>query len=163
MLGFLFSPNGRISRSDIWFKFFFPYLGLSIVATIVDRFLPGADTREIGEGPISAILGLAYLWPSIAVSIKRYHDRGMTGWWVLYGALLLIPGLVSVIMGAMGGQVSFEQLDNLSKLGTREAIFILVGAAEILVVGIVLFVIQYVLRGRRGGNRFGPDPLEGRI
>jgi len=36
---------------------------------------------------------LLLLWPSLAVSVKRWHDRGHSGWWVLVGLIPVIGPL----------------------------------------------------------------------
>ena len=33
-------------------------------------------------------MNLLLVWPAVVVSIKRWHDRGKSGWWVL---VTLIP------------------------------------------------------------------------
>ena len=37
---------------------------------------------------LSLVVGLVLLWPGLAVGVKRCHDRGKSGWWLL---LLFIP------------------------------------------------------------------------
>jgi len=37
---------------------------------------------------IQGVLGLILLIPSLAIAIKRYHDRDKSGWWIL---ILFIP------------------------------------------------------------------------
>jgi uncharacterized membrane protein YhaH (DUF805 family) len=34
------------------------------------------------------VVNLLLLWPALAVSIKRWHDRDHSGWWVL---IALVP------------------------------------------------------------------------
>ena len=84
---FLLSIEGRIPRSSYWLKFFLPYLGLMIVAYILDMIL-GTANPDTGYGLIVGLLSLAGLWPSIAVGVKRLHDRNRSGWFIL---ILLIP------------------------------------------------------------------------
>ncbi|MEL6258109.1 MAG: DUF805 domain-containing protein, partial [Pseudomonadota bacterium] len=96
-LRFLFSPFGRISRADIWLKFFLPYVGLSILFSFVDALVFGYDLDSLTL--FSDILGLFYLWPSFACPIKRFHDRGMTGWWVLAVNVVIIAGALLIGFG----------------------------------------------------------------
>jgi uncharacterized membrane protein YhaH (DUF805 family) len=46
---------------------------------------------------ILSLLTLLVIWPSLAVSIKRWHDRGKSGWWVLIALVPLIGGLWALI------------------------------------------------------------------
>ncbi len=87
MWEFLFSAKGRISRADIWFRFLLPLVALFGLATFLNAALIGEDA-----GPAWIVLILFYLWPSIVVLMKRFHDRGMSGWWVLYSFLLILLG-----------------------------------------------------------------------
>ncbi len=81
---FLFSASGRVSRSQFWLKWVLPYFIVTIV-------LAGVLMAALEPTAASIILGLyllAALWPSIAIYIKRAHDRGRSGWFVL---LLFVP------------------------------------------------------------------------
>src|SRR5271157_5926620 len=44
---------------------------------------------------ISHLTALIFLWPSLAIDIKRWHDLGMSGWSVLlvYGPAVVFYGL----------------------------------------------------------------------
>ena len=43
-------------------------------------------------------------WVSLAISVKRWHDRGKSGWWVLIGFIPIIGGLWALIeTGFLGG------------------------------------------------------------
>jgi len=79
----LFSFKGRMSRSDYWLKGFLPLLPLSILNNVL---LYGVNTEE--SRAIAMILGIIGLWPSMALAIKRLHDRNRSGWFLL---IFLIP------------------------------------------------------------------------
>jgi uncharacterized membrane protein YhaH (DUF805 family) len=55
-------------------------------------------------GPSFALIGCILLWPRLAISIKRLHDRGKSGLWIL---LVFIPVLgwlwLLVDMGFLDG------------------------------------------------------------
>jgi uncharacterized membrane protein YhaH (DUF805 family) len=55
----------------------------------VDPANPAATTQALGMLTIPMfIVALIFLWPSLALYTKRWHDRGKSGWWTL---ILLIP------------------------------------------------------------------------
>jgi len=81
---FLFSAQGRLSRSQFWLKWALPY----IVVTIALFFILSAILEPVPAAVIFSIYLLVALWPSIAIYIKRAHDRGRSGWFVL---LLVVP------------------------------------------------------------------------
>jgi uncharacterized membrane protein YhaH (DUF805 family) len=71
-LDVLFSFNGRLNRKPFWLY----QIGVAIV-TSVPFFL--------GQGWLTGVLEL---WAQAALSVKRAHDRGRSGWFVL---VLLVP------------------------------------------------------------------------
>jgi uncharacterized membrane protein YhaH (DUF805 family) len=84
--------SGRASRSEYWWG----YLGYVVVATVLQIVgLVGAialmNVNESLAGlaillPYLAILGM--IIPSIAVTVRRLHDTGKSGWMIL---IILIP------------------------------------------------------------------------
>ena len=75
--------SGRAQRSELWFFVLFNNLiGISLL--VVDVVTSG----------IPALTTLFQLWtivPAISVSVRRLHDTGRSGWWLLL-ALMPIPG-----------------------------------------------------------------------
>lgn len=76
------SPKGRASRKDLWLRTHLPYLGIYILAVILDVIMGNFDS-ETGYGIISTIVCLLMLWPWTAVFIKRCHDRNRSAWFLL--------------------------------------------------------------------------------
>lgn len=72
--------TGRARRSEFWWFALFAF-GLGIVTTAIDGILGSF-------GIVNALTSLAILLPSIAVGVRRLHDRDMVGWWYL---IVLIP------------------------------------------------------------------------
>ncbi len=44
--------------------------------------------------PVSTVLDSGSILPNLAVAVRRLHDTGRTGWWVLIGLVPLIGFLV---------------------------------------------------------------------
>jgi uncharacterized membrane protein YhaH (DUF805 family) len=82
---FLFSAEGRISRSQFWLKWALPYAVVTLVLYLI-IFMSGV-APTIGLTILSIYL-LAAIWPSIVIYVKRAHDRGRSGWFVL---LFVVP------------------------------------------------------------------------
>ncbi|QLI81518.1 DUF805 domain-containing protein [Chitinibacter fontanus] len=68
--------NGRASRAEFWWWMLFQTLCYLAI------------TLSLGQGMGSSLLLLTLLLPSLAVGIRRLHDIGRSGKWVLIG---LIP------------------------------------------------------------------------
>ena len=74
-----FEFSGRALRSEYWYFMLFSIL-FGIVVGILDVVF---FSSFMGEGPLSLILTLAFLFPSITVAARRLHDSGRSGWWQL--------------------------------------------------------------------------------
>ncbi|MBL8562935.1 MAG: DUF805 domain-containing protein [Gemmobacter sp.] len=88
--------SGRASRSEYWWFVLF----IMIVALVLSGIMMmGMDftTGEMGTlaklaAGLLVIFYLGVLIPSIAVAVRRLHDRNMSGWWYLgFIALSFIP------------------------------------------------------------------------
>ena len=67
--------SGRASRSEFWFFVLF-----NIIAGIILGIIDGiAQTNGI----IGMVYNLAVFLPSLAVGIRRIHDSGKSGWFIL--------------------------------------------------------------------------------
>ncbi len=81
--------NGRSSRSEYWWWYLFVVIG-AVAFAVVDSI--------IGTYPLLyAIWAVAVILPQLAVSIRRLHDRDKSGWWILFGLVPLIGGIMLLI------------------------------------------------------------------
>ena len=71
--------KGRASRSEYWWFVLF---------TIIVNFIATAFPSDITPNPTSIIVSLAIFLPSLGVIVRRLHDLGKSGWWIL---LAIIP------------------------------------------------------------------------
>jgi uncharacterized membrane protein YhaH (DUF805 family) len=73
--------SGRARRKEYWMFFLF-----NIVVAILIGFVFGViqAVTHIDLSGVSLIYSLAILIPSIAVGIRRMHDLGRSGWWILF-------------------------------------------------------------------------------
>ena len=105
MMDLFFSFNGRINRAKWWLGSLAVMVAL-IVLLVVLGFLVGGGMTVGPDGQIQGggagmvvmiIVYLAALWPSLALQIKRWHDRDKSGWWVLIALVPIIGGLWALI------------------------------------------------------------------
>lgn len=90
--------SGRARRSEFWMFYLF-YLLIAIGLTFVDVAI-GTFDEQGGIGLLTALFILGMIAPSIAITARRLHDIGFSGWWQLlyiipFGAIAL---LVFVLM-----------------------------------------------------------------
>ena len=76
--------SGRARRSEYWY-FVLAISIVSIVLTLIDG----------GEGVLSLLWSLGTLLPSLAVGVRRLHDIGRSGWWLL---IILVPLIGFVVL-----------------------------------------------------------------
>ena len=86
----------RACRSEFW------YFGLAsgLLAFIIGFVEVAAgivDIENAGAGILSFIFSLAVLVPSISVTSRRLHDRGLSGWWQLSYVTLIGIFVVMVL------------------------------------------------------------------
>lgn len=94
--------SGRSRRSEYWYFGLF-YLIFYVALAIVDGMIGSFDAKA-GIGLCSGVWALAMLVPSLAVSVRRLHDTGRTGWWLLIGVVPLIGAIVLIVFFAQDGQ-----------------------------------------------------------
>lgn len=94
--------TGRARRQEYWwFGLFVVIVGL--VLSVIESVLFG---RAMGHyGILSGIWNLATLLPSLGVAIRRMHDVGRSGWWLLILFIPLIGALVVLYWFVQRGTV----------------------------------------------------------
>jgi len=77
--------NRRARRKEYWMFLLFNFI-FGIVVVSLDNIL-GIAT-EFGYGPLYGLYALIVFIPGFAVSVRRLHDVGKSGWMIL---ITLIP------------------------------------------------------------------------
>lgn len=152
-LTYLFTAfQGRVPRQAFWIGIVVLIL-LSIgLVTVISQVMGVTLQQHLNQSPeagrVNMIASILLLFPSLAVFIKRLHDRDRTGWWMalVYGLSAL--GYVLEMAGLAGTVEAPSQL------------YIVLGLVT-LVANLWLLVECGFLKGTPGENRFGPDPLGG--
>jgi uncharacterized membrane protein YhaH (DUF805 family) len=87
--------NGRARRAEFWW-YFLANLIISIVLNIL-----GAATKFFVI--VAFIYALAVLIPGLAVGVRRLHDTGKSGWWLLIGLIPIVGIIVLIVFFATDG------------------------------------------------------------
>ena len=89
--------SGRARRSEYWWYTLFAVI-LYIIVAIIDSAI---------KNPILGLLvALGLVVPSLAVAVRRLHDTGRSGWWILIGLIPLVGGIVLLVFECQDSQGS---------------------------------------------------------
>lgn len=97
--------RGRARRREYWFFMAF-YVGISAFLSVLDAIAGHAGARGhggAGMGPLSTLFALGMLLPALGVAVRRLHDTGRSGWWLLLGAVPLLGTLVLLVFAVSRG------------------------------------------------------------
>ena len=95
-LQFLYALNfkGRSSRSEYWWSYLFNFLlGLAL------NFVP----------LIGGLLSVAMIIPVVALAIRRMHDIGKSGWYLLMGLIPLAGPIIALVYLCTASQAEANQ------------------------------------------------------
>ena len=149
--------NGRATRAEYWWWVLATFIFGMALGTI-DAFIVSIIDQEWASSPLTTIFHLAILLPNLAVSVRRLHDIGKSGWWILVWFVLAVIGwipvvvglVISLLRGMLEGRV---QADSIVPLIVGGAITLLLALA------LLLWIILWMARqGESGPNRYGPAP-----
>jgi uncharacterized membrane protein YhaH (DUF805 family) len=111
----LFSFQGRIPRRVFWLT----NIAMTIVAMLIGfviGFVCGlvlhddAQSAQLVAQLVILPVQLLTLWISLALAVKRWHDRGKSGWWVLIGLIPIIGWIWAFVeVGCLRGTVGPNQ------------------------------------------------------
>ena len=87
--------SGRAQRMEYWMFTLINFL-VMLALSIVDAV--------IGLGILAPLYALAAFIPSIAVGVRRLHDTGRSGWWLLIGLVPLIGIIVLIVFFVQDSQ-----------------------------------------------------------
>jgi uncharacterized membrane protein YhaH (DUF805 family) len=91
--------RGRSTRREYWCFAAVALMGM-LVALAVAEALERALSLGIATKDLMVLLYLAVVValgvPGLAVKVRRLHDIGLSGWWLLIGFLPLVGGLIDL-------------------------------------------------------------------
>lgn len=146
--------KGVATRAEYWWFSLF-----SLIVSVVLNVLMGDpnDPNAVASG-ISLVWSLGILIPSLALSVRRFHDAGFSGKWLL---LYFVPAIlffvaaassIPVILAAFSGTLTGDAL--------TAAIAGLLGVAVLpLITGFAMFVFNLVVsvlpsKSAANGNKY---------
>ncbi|WP_308587661.1 DUF805 domain-containing protein [uncultured Parabacteroides sp.] len=99
--------EGRASRVEFW-VFFFYYMFFLIVTFVIDTLL-GTTIGDSSYGVFSTLYAILTIIPSIAISVRRLHDIGKSGWYYLWNFVPYIGWLYLLILLSKKGICGYNE------------------------------------------------------
>ena len=99
--------TGRARRAEYWYFVLFNFI-VSILIGLSLGVIAGLLN-------VPALVYLVHLWslavfiPSLAVSVRRLHDIGRSGWWLLLSLIPLVGAIILIIWYCTDSQPGANQ------------------------------------------------------
>lgn len=85
--------NGRAGKAEFWMFTLISTI-ISVILYLIDGgIMPGSKDIHL----LYTVYSLAVLVPSLAVSVRRLHDTGRSGWWILINVIPILGQLVYLV------------------------------------------------------------------
>jgi uncharacterized membrane protein YhaH (DUF805 family) len=138
------SFDGRIGRKQFWIGFI-PLVVIMVAILFLSLFATN-ETDQWVFRLCKFVVMLIFMYPLMAVGVKRLHDRGKHGYvvWIFF-----IPWFLHQL-------TNLSEITGGAELNALDLIFISINLA----ISIWFFVDLGCLRGERRTNQYGPDPAE---
>lgn len=96
----LFSFRGRVRRSTYWISLLCALCYMLLIIPVITQL----SFRQEIDIPVELLFFIPLIWISLAIHIKRWHDRDKSGWFVLV-ALIPVIGTLWVLIenGCLAG------------------------------------------------------------
>jgi len=101
--------SGRASRREFWLFVIFTQLVQFGIGFVCGLFLGYSDETLIIIGGLVMLFGLFTLIPNLAVGVRRCHDIGRSGWWLLIALVPCIGPIWLLILLALPSDVYNNQ------------------------------------------------------
>lgn len=148
--------TGRARRSEFWY-WMLAYTILSVVLGVLSAGWLVAHVERVDFGDplsvykspgyiISAVATLALLLPNLGVTVRRLHDTGRSGWWIVVPIVLYIPLMIAAMMIVNNG-------NNFMGLMAVFSLFYLA-----LFVYAIIVLVWLCQDSQPRPNKYGPSP-----
>ena len=103
--------SGRASRSEFWWWMLFVWIVNVIVGTILNIAVPNDGTNSMGFFASVAwwIVYVIFFLATLGVAVRRLHDTGRSGWWVLLQLICCIGTIILIVFWVQPSQPSDNQ------------------------------------------------------
>ena len=86
----LLSMEGRIPRKVFWLYGMLPIVVGALIVAVIE------SVTHLNPW-LSTAFNLAIIWPALAITVKRWHDRDKSGWWVLINIVPILGPIWALV------------------------------------------------------------------
>ena len=86
--------SGRARRKEYWMFFLFNTI-IALIIGLIEGFAGIAPKSD--QSVLATLYTLAVLLPALAVGVRRLHDTGRSGWWLLIALVPIIGAIVLLV------------------------------------------------------------------
>lgn len=108
----MFSFEGRIPRSDYWWGLgatIALFGGTVLIGVAINAIFKLFELEAMGRilaGVPIFLVAIAAMWAWFALGVKRLHDHGLSGWWMIAGRIPIIgPIGLFIVLGLLRGTI----------------------------------------------------------
>ena len=167
-----FDFKGRARRSEYWWYFLFSVVAcliwalfgtllLALPIGMAVEHVSGNETAGLTTMIIILCIPLLFLvLPSFSVQVRRLHDTGRSGWWVVASVILEIAAsaLPFILFGWDASDFDFtEEFSRSFELSTAAGVADVVFSFATNALSITLIVFS-VFDSHKTENKYGPSP-----
>ncbi|MFF4797877.1 DUF805 domain-containing protein [Streptomyces sp. NPDC001351] len=87
--------SGRARRKEYWMFWLFAAIIYVVLLAV---------GLAIKVPYLALVFEVAILLPSLAVGVRRLHDTGRSGWWLLFGLVPLVGGITLLVFSCSDSQ-----------------------------------------------------------
>lgn len=90
--------NGRARRTEYWMFTLFNIIAVIVILVLAGILGSISETLGTIMGLVYIIYVFAALIPGLAVSVRRLHDTGKSGWFILVAFIPLVGGIILLVL-----------------------------------------------------------------
>lgn len=145
-LGRLTDFNGRSRRSEFWWTAFAFYIATGILSMFTAFILPAIA---------NSVLSVALLFFIFGVTVRRLHDTGRSGWWVVVSWAASAVAQIYMAVLESNGTLDASSVEDLMEV-FGDPVYAVSGVVDV-VTSIAVFIFC-LLDGKPESNKYGASP-----
>ena len=137
--------SGRARRSEFWYFYLF-YILVAFGLSFLSIWIPVFKYLYI-------LFGLGVFLPYTAVTVRRLHDIGKSGLYLLF--MMVVSLIISMLMFLFIDVITPTKGDN------SMTVFIVYSIFVFIILALIIWLIVWLCKDSQPGeNKWGPNPKE---